>query len=69
MFHLMICIVKSDNKICYCYCHVYPGVYINEPCHHCGHYNSDGKMVAGIRDGWTKNKKELNNENKFYKSK
>lgn len=46
----------SDNK-CYCDCHKHPGAYRCEPCHFCGHYNSEGSIVGGIVYGyWVKNK-------------
>lgn len=44
----------SEQRVCYCDCHRYPGTYNAEPCSVCGHYHSAGEQRPGWngRGGW-----------------
>jgi hypothetical protein len=41
-----------NKKKCRCECHIYCGVYKNDPCSVCGHNNEDGDFIGGIIDGY-----------------
>ena len=48
----------EHEPACNCPCHEHPGTYPtrqNDPCHYCGHVNSDGHL-AGIGLGWYRSK-------------